>query len=546
MGWKDRATPVEDGSSWKDRALPAPPEEDSLLDRALQGIAHSKEAWPATPESNEAVKDIALNSANSAVMGYAPQIGAAAQHPIGAMTGSPDYLSARDSIINKIQATSPASKVGGMAIGSLPYMLASGGASEAVPFAKRVIDAGRTGALIGAGMNPGDKPGEYNPVQFQDRAMNSVMGAGVGGAGEVAASGLGYGANKMLDIGAYLREHAGERAAKALGMMKREFDQLGRDRAVRVGNTALDEGIVTPLATTSKMSERTQNLIPKYESRVQDLINNADNLSMDQFLALSPDEKRRVMDSRWIPSDQASQISADMQSRVQGATGADKAMSGANDLLSEFAGQPEGVTIADLNQQKRNEYNLIPKKAFGNEPPDVTLATDARKRIASSKRQGVEDMIDARTGAGSELAETNRNYGDLLEANQALEDKMARQSANTNRLVDAISGSAGTLGGLAMPSDDYKHRGENAFAGGLLALAAGRLHRQFGPQMMANTLRAGSNLMQSGSPVMESITRAASNPSVTKMLLEKPMSLKSSQEMFLNSNGSGNISSQPK
>lgn len=144
-----------------------------------------------------------------------------------------------------------------------------GAATMLVPGAGEITAAklAALGAMQGMGASEGDlTKGEVGQAAL-DTGKGAAVGLAVGKVGEAVAPYIGKGVAALKRGGAgardYLRDLAEEYTLRAMNFgkgMRAKMGAMGEEKMQDVARTALDQGVVTPLAGTEKMLSRAEEL----------------------------------------------------------------------------------------------------------------------------------------------------------------------------------------------------------------------------------------------------------------------------------------------
>jgi hypothetical protein len=213
--------------------------DDGLID--LSHELRTGEGWEVQPEpkkkESRAAEAALQGFGNAASFGYLPQLNAIAEplyagaielasksDTLAEMLDIPkdveidtgDYVKRRDEAAKyqrDLANAEPGAYVAGALGGGLASGIATGGGvagatSKFLPqlggAAGRILNAGATGAVVGAASNPGETEGEWSPVQPVDRAINAVtggvLGAGIQTGGEAVYKAVAPTAKRVAEI----------------------------------------------------------------------------------------------------------------------------------------------------------------------------------------------------------------------------------------------------------------------------------------------------------------------------------------------------------
>lgn len=235
MGWKDTIKPST--SSWRDSIVEVKPKETIDSEAAIRGAVQGASAGFA--DEGAGVID-ALLSKTGGLLLEPGQKNPYEDKPLRQV-----YEEGRnEERAANVQAAqrSPKTYLAGQLAGGIATSAALPGAAMT------------QGAIQGAGLS--------EATNLPDMAKDVVLGAAVGKAGELAGKAVNVGAQKLassslLPTAAQTTgQMAEEAAAKALGATKSNYNQLGAEGVRNAAREALDEGIISPLASTKTMLQR--------------------------------------------------------------------------------------------------------------------------------------------------------------------------------------------------------------------------------------------------------------------------------------------------
>lgn len=194
------------------------------------------------------------NASDSALLGYGPQVRAGVIDPLVEGVGNfftgddvdmGNYVANRDAYRKEIEQTQkehPGAALAGSLTGAAATSLIPGlNAAKGATAGARIINAAKTGAAMGALMNPGDKAGEYSGAQFGDRIKNAAIGGVTSG----VLQGAGEGVSRSVEKGGkFLKDLAEQTAFKSNGAMLKDFrNATDRGKINEVGRYMLDNGL---------------------------------------------------------------------------------------------------------------------------------------------------------------------------------------------------------------------------------------------------------------------------------------------------------------
>jgi hypothetical protein len=218
------------------------------------------------------------SAADTAMLGYLPHAQAGLSKLIDP---SISYTAERDSNIKRLavqRAENPKSAMLGTGLGvGASLLLPAGAIAKGAGVAGKLAQGAKMGAIYGGLANPGDTEGDISPLQLEARGKNAAVGAGLGAGTAGLAELIGAGASKASG---YLKGKAEEKAVKSFGG-NAEYRKLHEKGLVnQLGRSALDEGVVTPFSTPSRLEGRAETLKEKAGERVGRILDEADAKQM--------------------------------------------------------------------------------------------------------------------------------------------------------------------------------------------------------------------------------------------------------------------------
>lgn len=491
-------------------------------------------------------------------IGYLPQLQAATEKPMAwvmdKLTGQnvsedmPDYVQRRDENIKrqtKLAEANPVpaalGTVAGFAGGPLalrglgalaklgsfaPKFMAAGEAAETLPAlsgaageaaqtasvgkkifdAKRIADAAKTGAAMGAVMNPGDTEGEMG-LQLGDRAMNAAGGALFGVGADLAIAG---GSGLVRAAGDKMREAAERRAFKALGPYARDaINANERGKINEIGRELLDSGVIGKGnksyeqigADAGAAKEKAGQVIGGIIDTLDNFANGLGaNAGLDRAKMAKAVEEELLMPS--------------------GLPGADAHNAKVSALVDEFRGGGSNrIGLKEAQGLKQKLQKLINWKRAPD--ADIPLPEQVHRSLVNKTKKGLESAAEFVAGQkGDDTLEqylaAKRRYGAMGTAEKIANRRESKEFAN--RLISPSDYMAGGIGALAgaMSGHDLESRATGA-AAGLSLGAANRFGRAYGNQIMARNLeRVGVALTK----IPRFAALAQDNPKGFQMLVQ--------------------------
>lgn len=483
-------------------------------------------------------------------------------------------------------------QAGRATVNSLPML---GGVAGGILGTPADALTGPVGTAVGAGIGGYLGTAAKNMINSYIDPQNSPRTAGeaildplVGGAeqglgqatGEALAGPISAGASKISPVVAeYLNRIAETRAAKALGATKAAFKKFGEDSLRKVGRYGLDEGVITPLASTDAMMERnaaTQANAMQARKGVYDAIDSGapgaptgghPETVRPDYSAVNPSEMtpRKIngapeyTDAQISQLGQASGAAADTNLAAANESGFNPygkaGTTGSSQYNPMEAAQAvqkaAGVNSSPLNQGAKSQLDKIIEAIQMRGTDNISMA-DAQAlqeeiqnaaKFDTTRSSGANDVAKAAAGAHREylnqaaenaadqvggqdfkqtLQNSNRQYSMGARAGDLLENKAAGELGNkTFGLTDTIAGSsAGTAAMLGHPV---------AALAGAAGVGAKKFGEKFGNQSVAVGADFVKNLVQSApqslgkwaAPLTQAAERGGNSLAATDYILQQ-------------------------
>lgn len=433
--------------------------------------AQPQEASPQTT----ATESVLQHFGNAATFGYLPQIQAAVEPAIQAVTDKflpsdpqgfnvqnvPDqsYVQRRDQYIqnqNQMSQEHPYASLAGTAGGAVASAIATGGglskliggAVNAVP-ALAATDAGAalvngtraatlggrlgqaavTGGAIGLLRNPGDTSGEVSPLQPLERAKNVGTDALTGALFQGGAEALGKGAGAAKNAGSNLATYAEEKALKSVGAMKKDFKRLFGDKASELGRMALDENLVSPGDTIADIANKATEAKNQIGQNIGSIYENADGLAQSPKINI-----QKI----------AEDYGKDLADKFKGKAGSTKIINELQNTLDEIAVNGE-VGFKDAQAVRQSIDDGI---KWDSSKADAVIAQE-RKALRNKIQDEIKNKLsELDTQHGTDLAdqfsEANKKYSNIKQIEKMAVAKASGENANrTVGLSEQIAGAAG-------------------------------------------------------------------------------------------------------
>jgi hypothetical protein len=366
---------------------------------------------------------------------------------------------------------------GGIATAFVPGLAIAKGA--------RLANVAAKSAMLGAGAGAGYSTGENAKEVLKDAATGSVVGGVLGAGTSLAAPLIGKAA---AAVGGKAKETAERLAARAIGAERATVKRLGADGVQRVGRYALDEKIISPLASTDDMIARNQAAKAKGAAKMGEVYDAIDSEGKSAFnplevatkveQELSPAYRTPINKSEW------GQLDNTVESILQRGNGS-LPMKEAQALKQEIGSvaYPKGKRPLDPS-------------------PKQQMAMDAYAIINKAIDDAADSGADAigKDGLKEILSAGKKLYGNSKSAEMLLDNKNAREQGNkllglTDWGILGVGAPAAAMtgGATALPT--------------LAAVAGKKGLERFGAQNAAIALDKFGNAITKSPKALESLTR---------------------------------------
>ncbi len=378
---------------------------------------------------------------------------------------------------------------------------ATGGAAREVvkrAISQRIADAGKrsamaapAAAITGMMANPGDKKGEFSPLQPLQRAQGGAAAAAIGVPLQWAGEGLVAGAKAAAP---YVKSAANNIAFRALGPFTREINKYG-DRKQEIGRAALDHGVVGGIPTSARGLAKRAAVAKKIAGRklgdIADELGELENkfiksgISRDRLL----DEVERRLVIR-------SEIPAIQRRNEKYRTLIDEMRDGrpfnfksARKAKMDVGGSDDKKGV--INWKRLKEADVPLEEEFHRELYTVLKETE---------NHGAKSLERAAYGESSDRFENAKEaFGDLSAAQKIASRKSKHQEAN--QILGLGSKIAGA-GAASVGSNIGSHAGpEMAALGGAIGYGVGaitnHLAKHYGAQVSATTINNVAKMLHS-------------------------------------------------
>jgi hypothetical protein len=400
------------------------------------------------------------NFANSAAMGYLPQIQAALEPAVQGVAGmfgdnvdeelqakgftvenSPDksYVERRDQYINdlnQLSAENPKSALAGNIAGAITGGIGTGGAiakavgsvTKVASGYKRLGDAAKAGAVVGFGRNPGDTEGEVSPLQLKERALNAAQDAATGLLVQGGLEGIKKAGEGIKGAGKNLESWSQRKALKAAGAEKTQFKkQILNKSDKRLGQSVLDNELIKPGDDVRDIAKNAESALKKSGEKIGEVYKKADDVA-----SLGKGEIKNIAD----------EYSSEAAERLQGTVDGDQVAEKLQKVIDTI---PENATFGQLRKWRASIDDQINFSKANQDLPKyqeelLALRNKVQERIAEKIGKSHPELKKT-------LLRENKRFSELSEVKKLADQKSAGVEANTG--FGIREGFGATLGGMA-------------------------------------------------------------------------------------------------
>lgn len=325
-------------------------------------------------------------------------------------------------------AANPKTAIGGQLAGAIASAVATG---KIIPTPSTAL--GRIALAMGFGGAQG--AGSSNAEDFGGVVSDTAKGAAIGG----ATAGV---LEKIPAIADRIGNYAARRASKAVGIDKGLGKTLGKEKLLKVGRQALDEGIVShPGANaTDDMLTRAEALRERGGAGMQDIYNKMDERNLSTFDPESIVDKFRAQEGGFYSSPANKDISGQFDSILDTI-----GMRGKNlPFAQQQALKEEMGKLSNWKSAAPSDKALMARKAYGLVNKGIDDAATAASPALGQDAQRALQIAKDQYAGGAVMAGTPNQVG-------SLENKLAGEMTSNRGpfgLMDAVfAGAGGTIGG---------------------------------------------------------------------------------------------------
>lgn len=494
------------------QSVPENLQNDAVAQEIVQGPKPWEKFDPAKKEINN-VEAALQGFGQGAAFGYLPNLQAAAE-PItdkifGALTGKEvedprSYVQRRDAAIkrDKDLSESGAYTAGNIA-GALAVPTPGTGLIKGGGLLAKTASAGLGGALAGALYNPGEKDGEASGLQLEDRANAALKGGLLGAGSQLLSSGISKASNMWANKGANLEKASNMSAVSAIGAQKGDIKKLlNKNQINSVGNFLKEEKLVGPGKTFEDAYNGAQKILKEEGPKIGEVYNTVQQKLEDpKFLeSLKPDQLKKLSETTLNAPQIASELGETFAKELKGKAGGKAALSRIQGELESLAELGDNVNMKDLIDTRKSFDDLI---NYDKSVRDMPLAQEYLKKTRDFIQKKVNERIDAldKTVGGSlldKLKKANKRYGSASTVFNIAKGKLAgEESKMLIGLPELLAGGAvATSGAINNLSNGDIEGAGGSLAKGLLAAAAMKGARRYGPGVATKLLDVGSKIVK--------------------------------------------------
>lgn len=310
------------------------------------------------------------------------------------------------------------------------------------------LSAAKGGAVLGGVNALGSSDAESVGGMAADTAIGAGLGGAIGKGVEMASPVLQKGVDKM---GAGARDIAERLGVRALGGERGSIKKVGFDRAKQAAGQALDEGVITPLASTDDMIARNAAVKTRGGDMMGEAYKAIDDAGASTF---NPIQVAKTVDDE-LGGFYRSPLNRGEASQFDNTIDAIKMRAPENMTYGDYAA-PINATQTNIPLSKaqalkaelgraanwQNKLVVSPKEQLAREAYGIV-----NKAIDDAVAAGSETIENA--GLGEALATGKKLFGNASTADTFLDNRLAREQGNKILgLTDTITG-AGAMGANA-------------------------------------------------------------------------------------------------
>lgn len=344
-----------------------------------------------------------------------------------------DYYKIRRDLVRENQKKAKADNPGTFMASELAGGVANpvGNVGSGATIGKMALSGLATGALGGAGYSEGEDLADI----AMDSAKGGALGAGIAGGLGLAGKALTRGTKAASEGSEVVADNL---AARAIGAERGTIKKFGANKVREAGRRALDEGIVTPLATTDDMIGRNLSAQRKAGDAMSEVYGAIDNAGASSFnpldAAIKVDDEIGDFWRSPLNKTETKQLDNTLESimmRAYKSDGGNIPITEAQKLKEELgkaANWKNNVSITDKERIARDAYKII--------ADEIDNAVEA-----GAEKVGIASLPE-------KLKLAKKQFGDSKTAQELLTNKQAREAGNKMfGLTDTIAGSGGAVAG---------------------------------------------------------------------------------------------------
>lgn len=505
-------------------------------------------AWDAEPPSAEDLKGIERSAgrtaldqgADSVLLGHLPQVQAGVETGVEGLLEGKDkllgavgldnlastdyqlrqkgftvpestYVKNRDDAVRRLKEEEEqnpnaalAGKIGGGIVGALATPLPKALAAKGIMGG--LIKGGAIGSGYGLLQNPGDKEGEVNPLQAEERVAGAQSGALTGALTGGAVQGVAKGLGALSRTPEGLKKISNEKMVKSMGPTLADGRNLvERDQVQMLGEFARDNNLVKVGDSVKEVADKAGKLREESGKTLEGLYKKA--VRALNTAKVSDADRKGLEASGFNPVRDKEDLLAhvsDIMGDQTGKEGAIRRLGVYVDQLAKDHGDlsldPKTMQGIKTQMDKTINWARSPLK----NKPATEGAYQAARQFISDKIDDSIDLLGRLTKDDKALAllkKSNRDYGLSKTIEEMANDRSVRDQVNrTFGLTDTIAGGAGAAAGAAAGALTGSARG----AGALGAIGAGigaignKLGRTYGNPILAK----GAELASKAAPII--------------------------------------------
>lgn len=443
-----------------------------------------------------------------ATLGFLPQIQAAVAQIVPDPTKTIDeqleaqgfniqedkdsFVAARDAFIErsqKLEEQSPIASTIGKVGGAIATGIAAGGAgivTKGVSAVRKVVQAAKTGGILGFLENPGDTKGVVDPLQIRDRIENSVKGAALGFGLGTSIQAVGAVGKALKAAPGVIKNFAELKALKASGAMLKDFVRImGRKQANKTGKFLLDKRIVAAGDDFERIGKKVAALKKETGAKLGDIYEKITDDLLDRRVLekMTTKQLQAMSDTSLDMVRLSNELRAGLAKSLKGKAGSESVIKRLETELKTLATNGNNLNVQEVHKIRQSFDELINFDRLVADQPLLQKQFIKIRNVLNDKIQGRLKFFDNVFGSkkASSLLKANDDFSKLAEIDTIVIKRIARDNSNAAfGLRERISAGAGAIIGTTIAGP------VGGVIGGLAGGFTTRALRKFGTSVVAD------------------------------------------------------------